>query len=372
MTVIDLQVLDDSNISKRSKQMYRHTIIEVNKKLGFDSDSLYYIDSDWYLENFERVVEAIQSLWKINVRRDLSTRLNHIQKIFYYGSPEQLIRFRNLSIKACDKLPTISNAVRTTIDWNDLKVLLYNHSKNRDNPFPLRMVYLLYSYGYVYRPHEFIEMSVKDIECLNYLDLDTGYMKIGITKTGKERSVTISSELLYDIKELRGEYYNYQFYEPLIPQSNGEYYSRTYAIRPPEGIPNIHQIRHSYETYIYSSSNTVEQANIQSEALGHSAHTAMDIYVDLVDSCHPKLHPFVVMDGADSLLEKSVKNFLKTYKPVQIDKNDSNIVGVDFKSIREHFKTYKVKDLESIVSNVIGKPPVTKLSTTVRRKGWVL
>lgn len=374
MPVIDLNIINSAPVSERSKNMYRHTIMELNKKLGFEKDDHYYLDTDWYIENFGTVVETIKSRWTINTKRDLTTRLNHIQSVYKTGAPLQIAQFRRLVTEYADQLPT--NVVAQNIpDWTELKERLYEISKNRDSPHPLRMVYLFYSYGYVFRPHELLATSVLDPEHPNYLNLDTGEYRVRETKNGKERNLVLPASLLSEIVELRDSAMT-TGHNPLISHL-GEFYKDGYKIRHPPTVPNVYQIRSSYETFNFQNSETLDEAQANAVSIGHSANTAMDNYVQAADNCHPLLKPYIYEKPTDMEKERLLRKLIANYKPVcpWTKKNQSSIC-VELKKIKDQWKTQGYGECKPSVMGdslryIFGKLPTQQISNNVKRKGWI-
>lgn len=379
MPKIDLNIINSAPISERSKNMYRHTVIELNKKLGFETDDQYYIDTDWYIDNFDKVVDVIKSRWTIRTKRDLTTRLNHIQAVYKTGAPLQIAQFRRLVTEYADQLPTnVDSSSDYVVDWTELKQRLYDISKDRGSPHPLKMVYLFYSYGYVFRPHEFLDTAVLDPEHPNYLDLDTGEYRIRNTKNGKERNLVLPASLLSEIAELRTRAMT-TGHNPLISH-HGEFYKQGYTIRHPPNVPNVYQIRSSYETYNFSNSETLDEAQANAVAIGHSATTAMDNYVQPTESLsttHPLLQPYTVERPTDMEKERILRDLLKKYEPIcPWSKKNQHMICVEFKRIREMLKDMNITIKSDVLTNsltyIFNRRPKRQISNDVKRKGWIL
>lgn len=373
MPEVDLNIIDELPISERSKNMYRHTIMELNRQLGFENRA-YYINTDWYLKNIDSVIEAIHQKWDIKTKRDLTNRLNHLQSVYKQEAPRDLAKFRNLIKPHIDKLPTEITRTDVVIDWNELKPKLYRYALDKDNSLPMRMVYLFYSYDYVFRPSEFFNTATMSPEHPNYLNLDTGEYIIRDTKNKQPRELIIEPELLEEIKELRMETHTSE-HDPLISRL-GDFYKPGYTIRHPNDIPNVYQIRHSFETDNWNNSKSVGESTAKSRAIGHSAKTAIDNYYE-TDNCHPLIKPYVKSDVSESVLVQLIREVLPLYKPQcpWLKKNKDSIC-IEQKKIKELLNEQKKGNFSSkligeALIDIFGEPQ-KKISSLISRKGWIL
>lgn len=277
--IISLDIIDESDLSKNSRYIYKQTIKKINKINGLEPETF---DSNWYLTNLDKVISDIKSNWSIKYKHDFTTKLNHLTWFFRNSlKADKYVEYRHRFENLINDFTSEEKEVdeNLTMSWETLSTRLFDYSQDKTKQLRSRLIALIYSYGYVFRSGELLKLNVFFPESENYLNMETGEGHIRDTKNKKSRTFTFVPELLEELKKIRGEVKHSDKYEPLIFKKNGDFYNDHNSTF--KDLPNVHQIRHIYETSKnWTSESTVAEAQENSEFIGHSANTAIKHYVD--------------------------------------------------------------------------------------------
>lgn len=270
---VPISVVKETYDNKRTLSNTMCVLIPLLKHLGMPEDEIQY---DEILRRSTEVIHFLAARYT-NPRVYLKYICSVLTRTGFgkYHKLTELVDLQYPEVK--------QDGAKDVPSWTGVILpLMRAASKDRELSTVVRIITTLYKHGYVFRPAQIFNtsVSVDGADGENYLDLSTGQYKIYSQKNGKHISFFLPSELTDALREFAGDKY--------LIEHRGKKWSegrcRNFKYHGFNIPYDIHDIRHSYDTWLHRESGLSNgEIAERDRILGHSVSFAKQYYVEASD-----------------------------------------------------------------------------------------